>query len=66
MKFIVEVKLESGQVRKYTVLASDKQEAVEKMKLRLPPHDRESCFIESIRPDASQLVDDDIHGTFFT
>jgi len=64
MKFIVEVKLENAQVRKYTVVATAKSEAVDKIKLRLPPKERESCTIQSVTVDHSQLVDDDVHGTF--
>ena len=64
MKFIVEVKLESGQVRKYTVAATVKSDAVSKIKLRLAPQERESCTIKSVTVDPSQLVDDDVHGMF--
>lgn len=64
MKLIIEIKLNDGQIRKYPVTAESEEAAIEKMKLRLHPKDRDLFEILSIKPDPLQLVDDDIHGTF--
>ncbi|MCH9812906.1 MAG: hypothetical protein K0U47_03070 [Epsilonproteobacteria bacterium] len=63
MNYIIEIKLEHNRTRKYPITAVDEKEAIEKMKLRLLPFDRERFTLLSITPDTSKVIDD-IYGTF--
>lgn len=63
MRYLVDIILE-GKERKYPIDASSESEAIERLKLRLPPHQREAFTVESIAIDPLSLPDDDPFGVF--
>lgn len=65
MKFLIDIRLE-GKVRRYPIDASNQEEAVERLKLRLPPNQRETFVIDSIELDPSSIPEDDPFGVFLT
>lgn len=65
MKFLIDIRLE-GKVRRYPIDASNQEEAVERLKLRLPPNQRETFIIDSIELDPSSIPEDDPFGGFLT
>lgn len=65
MKFLIDIRLE-GKVRRYPIDASNQEEAVERLKLRLPPNQRETFVIDSIELDPSSIPEDDPFGIFLT
>lgn len=65
MKFLIDILLE-GKVRRYPIDASNQEEAVERLKLRLPPNQRETFVIDSIELDPSSIPEDDPFGVFLT
>lgn len=65
MKFLIDIRLE-GKVRRYPIDASNQKEAVERLKLRLPPNQRDTFIIDSIELDPSSIPEDDPFGVFLT
>lgn len=65
MKFLIDIRLE-GKVRRYPIDASNQEEALQRLKLRLPPNQREIFVIDSIELDPTSIPEDDPFGLFLT
>lgn len=64
MVFIVDIILPTEQTRSYKIDASSEEEALERLKLRLPPDIREEIKIDSITIDTSTIRNEDPFGIF--
>ena len=64
MRFIIDIHLESKQKRTYTIDAKDEEEAKDRLRLRLPPKDRDSVVFDDIKIDKSSISDEDMYGIF--
>ncbi len=63
MRYLIDVGIE-GKNRIYPIDADNETQAIERLKLRLPPHQRESIEIHSIKIDPASIPDDDPFGVF--
>ncbi|MDD2782309.1 hypothetical protein [Sulfuricurvum sp.] len=63
MRYLIDIRLE-GKSRLYPIDADNETQAVERLKLRLPPHQRESIIIDSIEIDPASIPNDDPFGIF--
>lgn len=63
MRYIIEIRLETKS-RSYKIDASSEAEAIERLKLRLPPHQREAFEIDSISIDPASLSYDEPFGIY--
>lgn len=63
MRYLIDIRLE-GKSRLYPIDADNKTQAIERLKLRLPPHQRESIIIDSIEIDPASIPNDDPFGVF--
>lgn len=63
MRYLIDIRLD-GKIRLYPIDAENETQAIERLKLRLPPHQRESVIIDSIAPDPTSLPNDDPFGVF--
>ena len=63
MRYLIDIRLE-GKSRLYPIDAENETQAIERLKLRLPPHQRESIIIDSIEIDPSSISNDDLFGVF--
>lgn len=63
MRYLIDIRLD-GKSRLYPIDADNETQALERLKLRLPPHQRESVIIDSIVPDPAFLPNDDPFGVF--
>lgn len=64
MRFIINVILSTKESRNYLIDAKDEDEAKERLKLRLPPKDRENIKIDSIKIDPNSIKQEDPYGIF--
>ena len=64
MTYLVDIRLEDGKRRTYRIDAKDETEAKERLPLRLPPSQRETFTIDSIKIDPASLGTSDPFGTF--
>lgn len=63
MRYLIDIRLE-GKSRLYPIDADNEAQAIERLKLRLPPHQRESITIDSIEIDPASIPADDPFGVF--
>ena len=63
MRYLIDIRLE-GKSRLYPINADTESQAIERLKLRLPPHQRESFVIDSIEIDPASIPNDDPFGIF--
>ena len=63
MRYILDIRID-GKVRIYPIDAKDENEAVERLKLRLPPHQRESFILDSIKIDPTSIPIDNPYGIY--
>lgn len=63
MRYLIDIRLE-GKSRLYPIDAENEVQAIERLKLRLPPNQRESILIDSIEIDPSSIPNDDPFGVF--
>ncbi len=63
MRYLIDIRLE-GKSRLYPIDADNETQAIERLKLRLPPHQRESIIIDSIEIDPASIPNDDPFGIF--
>lgn len=63
MRYLIDIRLE-GKSRLYPIDAENEVQAIERLKLRLPPNQRESILIDSIEIDPSSISHDDPFGVF--
>ena len=63
MRYIIDIRID-GKSRTYPVEASSEGEAIERLKLRLPPHQREHFDVDSIKIDMATVGTDDPYGSF--
>jgi len=64
MHYIIDVRVDQDKKRTYRINAKDETEAKERLKDRLPPHQRDSLIIDDINIDMSTMVQDDPYGIF--
>jgi len=64
MHYIIDVRVDQDKKRTYRINAKDETEAKERLKDRLPPHQRDSLIIDDINIDMSTMVQDDPYGVF--
>lgn len=63
MRYLVDIRLD-GKSRLYPIDADNETQALERLKLRLPPHQRESIIIDSITLDPASIPNNDPFGVF--
>ena len=63
MRYIIDIRL-GEKKRTYPVDASNEEEAVERLKLRIHPAQRDTLVIDSIKIDMSTVGNDDPYGMF--
>ncbi len=63
MRYLIDIRLE-GKSRLYPIDADNEAQAIVRLKLRLPPHQRESIIIDSIEIDPASIPNDDPFGIF--
>jgi len=64
MRYIVDIKIEDALKRSYKIDAKDEDEALERLKLRLPPNKRESFSVLNISLDPSSIRLEEPYGIF--
>ncbi|MDD5053031.1 MAG: hypothetical protein PHO27_09910 [Sulfuricurvum sp.] len=63
MRFLIDIRLDD-KTRLYPIDADNEAQAIERLKLRLPPHQRNSFLINSISIDSASIPANDPFGTF--
>ena len=63
MTFIIDVRVNETRFT-YRIDAKDEDEAKERLKLRLPPHQREHIVIDAIKIDMTTVGDEAPYGEF--
>ena len=64
MQYIITIRIGEGQKRTYRIDASGEEEAKERLKLRLPPAQRENFVIDEFKIDMSSVGVEEPYGTF--
>lgn len=62
-RYLIDIRID-GKSRLYPINAKDEEEALERLKLRLPPNQRENIIIDSISIDPASVPHDDPFGIF--
>lgn len=63
MTYIIDIRIE-GKQRSYRIEARGEEEAKERLKLRLPPNQREDITIDAIKIDMTTVGDEAPYGEF--
>lgn len=63
MRYLINILID-GKSHLYPINAKDEEDAYQKLKLRLPPHQREHIMIDSINIDPSTVHYDEPFGVF--
>lgn len=63
MRYLIDVRIE-GKIRQYRIDADTEAQALERLKLRLPPHQRDGVIIDAISIDPASIPDEDPFGVF--
>ncbi|MGD9969595.1 MAG: hypothetical protein AB7S65_04010 [Sulfuricurvum sp.] len=63
MRYLIDIRIE-GKTRRYPIEAANESEAIERLKLRLPPQQRESVVIDTVALDPASVPDEDPFGVF--
>ena len=64
MQYIVDIRINEGPKRTYRIDAKTEEEALERLKLRLPPQQRDAFVVDMIKIDPATVVDEDPYGIF--
>lgn len=64
MTYIIDIHLEDGKKRTYPIDASGEAEAIERLKLRLPPDQRDTITIDAIRIDMTTVGTEEPFGIY--
>jgi hypothetical protein len=64
MQFIIEIRVDEHQKRTYRIDADDEAEALERLKLRLPPTQRDNFVIDELKIDMTTVGIEEPYGAF--
>ncbi len=64
MRFLIEIRIDGTTKRTYPIDAQDEAQAKERLKLRLPPHQRDTIVIDAITIDPASIANEDPYGIF--
>lgn len=64
MQYIIEIRVGDRQKRSYRIDAEDEAQALERLKLRLPPEQREDFVIDELKIDMTTVGVEDPYGVF--
>jgi len=64
VRFIINIRLKSKTKYTYTIDANTEEEALERLKLRLPPDEHESVIVDAIRIDPKSIINEGPYGVF--
>ena len=64
MEFVFDIRIDERQKRTYRIKAKNEDEALERLKLRLPPSQRDSVVIDDLKIDMTTVGVEDPFGSF--
>lgn len=64
MNYIIEMRFENNKKSTYQIKAENETQAKERLMLRLPPKERNTIVIDSIKLDPKSVQTDDLYGIF--
>ena len=64
MRYIITLRIDGGKPRTYPIDASSEEQAIERLRLRLPPNRRESFEVDSIGIDMSTVGTEEPFGIY--
>ncbi|MDA3946327.1 MAG: hypothetical protein PF439_06570 [Helicobacteraceae bacterium] len=64
MQYLIDIRINEGRKRTYRIDAKTEEEALERLKLRLPPQQRDVFVVDMIKIDPATVVDEDPYGVF--
>ena len=64
MRYLIDIRIEDTKKRTYPIDAKDEEEALERLKLRLPPRQRINIIIDAIIIDPASITNEDPYGIF--
>jgi hypothetical protein len=66
MQYLIDIRIGEKPKRTYRIDAANEDEAMERLKLRLPPHQRDTITIDAIKIDMTTVGNDEPYGVFGT
>lgn len=64
MRYLIDIRVGGGKSRTYPIEAKDEDEALERLKLRLPPKQREAFVVDALKIDPKSFDVEEPYGTF--
>lgn len=64
MRYLIDIRLDTDKKRTYPIDAKNETEAIERLKLRLPPSQRNNLIIDTIRIDPISIRTEEPYGIF--
>lgn len=64
MRYLIDIRIDGTKKRTYPIDAKDEEEAKQRLKLRLPPHQRDGIVIDAITIDPASLANEEPYGIF--
>ncbi len=64
MQYLVDIRINEGSTRTYRIDAKTEEEALERLKLRLPPQQRDAFVVDLIKIDPASITDEEPYGIF--
>jgi hypothetical protein len=64
MQYVIEIRTAESKKQTFRIDASSESEALSRLKLRLPPDQRETVVVDSMKIDLTTVGSDDPFGVF--
>jgi len=64
MQYLIDIRIDGSKKSTFRVDAKSEEQALERLKLRLPPQQRDSFIVDAVRVDPASVGDEEPYGVF--
>ena len=64
MQYLIDIRIDGRKKSTFRVDGKDEEQAIERLKLRLPPNQRDSFVVDAIKIDPATVGSEDPYGLF--
>ena len=64
MQYLIDIRIDGRKKSTFRVDAKSEEQALERLKLRLPPQQRDSFIVDAVRVDPASVGDEEPYGVF--
>ncbi len=64
MQYLIDVRIDGGKKSTFRIDGKSEEQALERLKLRLPPQQRDNFTVDAVRIDPATVGDEEAYGVF--